>query len=260
MQLAYRTYGEEHGDAGAPLVILHGLLGSGGNWHTLSSSVFSARRTVHALDLRNHGRSPHDEAFDYPVMAGDVVDFLDDAGIRTANLLGHSMGGKVAMRLALDHPERVERLLVADMAPRAYTPRHDALIDALRTVDLAAVSSRQDVDERLKQPIPSYPVRQFLMKNLALDRETKRYYWQVNLPVIDAHYDRLNEAVGSERPYTGPTLFIRGSRSDYVRDGDLPLIRELFPSAQVVTLDAGHWLHAEAPDAFARAVEEFLER
>jgi esterase len=252
MKLHYRLYGE-----GPPLIIVHGLLGSGGNWHSLASGPFAPHFSVYTVDQRNHGRSPHDDRFDYPSMVADLVEFLDDRGIERAHLLGHSMGGKTVMHFALDHPERTDRLIVADLAPRAYEDRHSALLDALGSVDLARVHSRSDADRALAAEVSSPAVRQFLLKNL--DHEDGQYRWQMNLYAIARHYAGLNDPVEEGRTFDGPALFIRGEHSDYLRDNDLPSIRALFPRAELVTLErAGHWLHADAPEAFAGAVLDFL--
>lgn len=254
MHLFYKDYGH-----GTPLVILHGLLGASGNWHTLSRNIFSEQYRVYALDQRNHGRSPHSDRFDYEVMVGDLRQFMDEEGIQSAHLLGHSMGGKTAMHFATQYPGRVKKLIVADIAPREYPGRHDEILDALAAVDPARFEDRNDIDAALAEHIDSKPIRLFLMKNLTLDREAKQYRWQMNLPAIRANYDRINQALPADARFEGPTLFIRGARSDYITDEDRDLIRRHFPKATVVTLkDAGHWLHADQPEAFAETVMVFL--
>ncbi len=252
MRLAYKKYG-----AGRPLVILHGLLGASGNWHTLAGKTFAARFEVYAVDLRNHGRSPHSDVFDYPAMVEDLLEFVDEHGLARVHLLGHSMGGKTAMHFALAHPERVERLVVVDIGPGAYPPRHAEIFEALRALDLGAYAARSDLDAALARRIPSYPIRQFLLKNLAYDGSG--YAWQMNLEGLYRNYARINAAVDDGRTFAGPVLFIRGGASDYVDEADLPAIRALFPQAYLVTIaGAGHWVHAEKPDAFAEAVLAFL--
>lgn len=254
MKLYFRSYG-----SGDPLIVLHGLLGSGGNWHTLSSRWFGQHFTVYAVDQRNHGRSPHSPEFSYELMVADLLEFMDEHGLASAHVLGHSMGGKTAMHFALSHPDRVDRLVVADMAPRAYPPDQDVIFDALRSIDLSTYGSRQEIDRTLGQKIRDTGTRQFLMKNLAHDAGSGVYTWQMNLEGIYNGYDRLNEPVTSDMTFDKPTLFVRGERSNYVRDEDIPAIRWLFPEAEVVTIpDAGHWVHAEAPEAFAGAVLTFL--
>jgi pimeloyl-ACP methyl ester carboxylesterase len=258
MQLYASTYGP---DAGAPpLVILHGLLGSSGNWHTLSRTVFGKRFRVYALDQRNHGRSPHATPHTYPAMAQDVVNFLDRHGLGAAHVLGHSMGGKTAMEVALAHPARVRRLVVADMAPTAYPPQHQPILDALARLDPSAYDRRDAIDAALAEDVPDTVMRQFLLKNLDYDADTGTYAWQMNLPAIRDDYDAVIAATeGQGRTFDGPALFVRGGHSDYVADDDLPAIRARFPQARLATIDgAGHWLHAEAPEAFARTVMDFL--
>ena len=179
--------------------------------------------------------------------------------LASAHLLGHSMGGKTAMHFALTRPEKVDRLIVADMAPRAYEPHHTELLEALGSLDLTSYTSRQETDAALGQRITSYPVRQFLLKNLQYDADAG-YRWQMNLDGIHRNYDQINKGLEGGRPFEKPALFIRGGASDYVTDRDEGDIRKLFPQAEIVTLpEAGHWVHAEAPQAFAEAVLAFLE-
>lgn len=254
MDLFYKQYGEE----GPPLLILHGLLGASGNWHTLSRTTFQDVARVYAVDQRNHGRSPHTDHMDYPTMAADVQAFVDDNGLTGTTLLGHSMGGKTAMQAAFAHPDTVERLIVVDMAPKAYPPRHEGLLAALDRIDPTAFDDREAIDDALAEDVPSRPIRQFLLKNLEYDGE--RYTWGMNLDAIQAHYDHINAALPRDATFSGPTLIVRGGRSDYVADEDLPRMRDQFPDSRVVTIDkAGHWVHADAPSAFADAVMEFLQ-
>ncbi|MDQ7041738.1 MAG: alpha/beta fold hydrolase [Rhodothermus sp.] len=254
-ELAYRSYGVE----GPPLLILHGLLGSSGNWHTLASKAFSPHFRVFTLDLRGHGRSPHARPIDYPTMAADVLAFMEAQGLKQAHVLGHSMGGKVAMELALGAPERVDRLVVVDIAPRAYEPRHRTILEALQAIDPVRYDSRQAIDQALATYIPEAPIRQFLLKNLQFDAATRRYTWQMDLKGLSRYYDRISAAIDNGRQFTRPVLFVKGARSDYITENDLPHIRRLFPHARLVTIPAaGHWVHADAPDAFAREVLAFL--
>ena len=254
MKLHYKKYGSD----GPPLLVLHGLLGSRGNWHTLSRTAFREVATVYALDQRNHGRSPHTDRIDYPTMAADVRSFLSRHALGAAALLGHSMGGKTAMQTALRYPERVDRLIVVDMAPRAYPPQHLDLLEALARIDPANYADREAIDDELAKDVPSWPIRQFLLKNLHYDGD--RYTWQMNLDALRSHYDDLIAAVDAgRRTYEGPTLFVRGGASDYVTDADREDIRTLFPNARIETIDeAGHWVHADAPEALAELVTDFL--
>ena len=254
MQLVYQRYG-----AGPPLLILHGLFGSGDNWRTLSRTVFGERFEVFTVDQRNHGRSPHSDVFDYPAMADDVAAFMDAQGLAAARLLGHSMGGKTAMHVALAHPERVEALVVVDIAPKPYPPRHTAIFEALQGLDLAAYRTRAEIDAALRPSVPADGVRHFLLKNL--QRNSRGGYdWRMNLGGIARNADHLSGPLEADGTYEGPTLFVRGSASDYVADEDRELIVSFFSEAEIVTIDgAGHWVHAEKPRAFAEAVLGFLE-
>lgn len=253
MDLFYNQYG----DSKPPLIILHGLLGAHGNWHTLSRTAFQKVATVYAVDQRNHGRSPHADEIDYPSMAEDLKVFIDRNDLAPASLLGHSMGGKTAMQTALTYPDRVNRIIVVDMAPRAYPPHHEYLLDALDRIDPEDFQGRDAIDEALSDDVPSWSIRQFLLKNLDYDGE--KYTWKMNLEAIRTHYDDLNAAVTADRAFEGPALFVRGGKSDYVKEEDAEEIRQLFPRAEFVTIEgAGHWVHADEPDALAEAVTDFL--
>lgn len=253
MELFYNQYGE----SGPPLIILHGLLGANGNWHTLSRTTFQKIARVYAVDQRNHGRSPHANQIDYPTLAADLRTFIDRHELAPADLLGHSMGGKTVMQAALSYPDRVHRLIVVDMAPRAYPPEHEDLLEALARIDPEAYESRDAIDDALAEDVPSWRIRQFLLKNLDYDGET--YTWKMNLDAIRAHYNDITAAIPADATFEGPTLFIRGGESEYITDTDLEGIRERFPAAELVTIeDAGHWVHADAPEAFAEVVVDFL--
>ena len=254
VELYGRAYGE-----GAPLVILHGLLGSGGNWHTLSRNVFSKQFKVFAVDLRNHGRSPHADRFDYPAMVADLELFIGKHALAPVDLIGHSLGGKVAMYFALENPAQVNRLVVVDIAPKAYKAAHHTYLDALYSVDLTSAGSRSDVEAKLAETISSVPIRQFLMKNLAYDAESESYSWMVNLDVVREQYENINAAIGNTWTFEGPTLFLRGENSDYITDEDMEHILHLFPAARLETIpNAGHWIHADNPEAFSEVVLDFL--
>lgn len=253
MDLFYNQYG----DTGPPLIVLHGLLGAHGNWHTLSRTAFREVAQVYAVDQRNHGRSPHADQIDYPTLADDLRAFIDQHDLAPANLLGHSMGGKTAMRTALSYPDRVDRLIVVDIAPSAYPPHHADLLDALARITPADFDSRDEIDAALAEDIPSTPVRQFLLKNLTYEGDS--YTWRMNLDAIRAHYDDLTAAVTADTTFDGPTLFVRGEDSDYIKDADIEVIRMVFPNAELATVEgAGHWVHVDAPEALATLVTDFL--
>lgn len=249
-----------HGSVGDgdPLVILHGLFGSSKNWQSLARR-FGERYRVISVDQRNHGQSFHADAMNYPAMTGDVVDLLDSLGLTRVNILGHSMGGKVAMMLAASHPQRVDRLVVADIAPVAYDHRHDDLIDPILSIDLQILESREQADQWLASTIKEAPIRAFLLQNLV--RESGTWRWRVNWRVIRRDLDRLTGFDGLADNWTveHPTLFLRGTRSNYVVDAGIDAIRRHFNRARIESLDgAGHWLHSEQPQAFLQRVMAFL--
>jgi pimeloyl-ACP methyl ester carboxylesterase len=254
MNLAFEVVGEGH-----PLVILHGLLGSTDNWRSMSRRL-GAHYKVFAIDLRNHGRSPHSDIFDYDVMTADLREFMEQQALRRIMLLGHSMGGKVAMQFAIDYSEQVDRLVIVDIAPKPYEPSQRYLLKALRSLDLTRYKSFADVDAALAAKVSSESLRQFLLKNLARD-ENGRLRWKIHLAAIDRNYDKLGRGVAPERTFDKPTLFIRGARSNYIEDDDAPLIRQMFPQAEIATLpEAGHWIHVDAPEKFFQTVLNFLSR
>jgi pimeloyl-ACP methyl ester carboxylesterase len=251
MTLNFHEYGSGH-----PLLILHGLFGSLDNWHTLSKA-FGASYRVFAIDQRNHGRSRHSDLFSYEAMSEDLKEFLNDHHLTAAHVLGHSMGGKTAMQFAFSYPERVDKLIVVDIAARAYSPLHDEIFNALLSLDLSRYSSRQEVDVALTTKIPDFTVRQFVMKNLNRD-ESGAFGWKMNLAAIHRNYGEIANAIESNHPFAKPTLFLQSTRSGYIVDSDVPHIRRLFPQSQVVRIEAGHWIHAEAPQEFSRVALNFL--
>ena len=252
MRLHFREYGR-----GAPLVILHGLFGCLDNWQSISRRL-AARFRVFALDQRNHGHSPHSPEMNYDVMAGDLRDFMVARAIAGAHVLGHSMGGKTAMQFALSFPVMTGRLIVVDIAPRAYEPAHGEILEALLSLDPRSFRTRKEAEAALAPTVPGLSERRFLLKNLARD-SAGAFHWKLNLQHILANYPALNAAVRGSIAFPGPTLFVQGERSDYIGDRDLPLIHGLFPRAEVRTLPgAGHWVHTDAPEAFTGLVESFL--
>ncbi len=260
VNLHHRVTGE-----GRPLILLHGLFGSLENLGGVSQRLQDSCQ-VHGLDLRNHGRSPHTETMDYPQMAADVVAYLDAQGLDRVSLLGHSMGGKTAMQVALSYPERVKRVIVADIAPVTYKPRHDAILEGLKALDLGAVSSRKEADEALQAYVEVPEVRMFLLKNLVrVPSEEKPgnqnvFRWRLNLPVIEACYQNLAAAPVAEQPFDGPVLFIKGADSAYIQQKHRNEMDVLFPRARVEEIEGTeHWLHAEKPDEFARLCRAFLQ-
>lgn len=252
MQLHYAAYGD-----GYPLIILHGLFGSLENWQTLSRA-FSGCYRVYALDARNHGQSPHDPEMNYKLMAGDLAEFMSAQGISSAYLLGHSMGGKTAMQFAFNHPEQVDKLVIVDIAPRAYPPQHDAIFHALFSLDPRQFTRRKDLDAALARELPDLALRQFLEKNLT--RNTQGTFdWKLDLDSIYRNYGALGQGLDGARRFEKPALFIRGERSGYIGKQDAEQVRALFPYSRTVTLPGvGHWVHVEARRRFARVVLAFL--
>jgi pimeloyl-ACP methyl ester carboxylesterase len=254
MHLHYNAYGSESLPV---LIILHGLLGSSDNWHSIAQRLSEHFHTF-ALDARNHGRSPHSDHFNYQVMAEDVAEFMTQHRISSASLMGHSMGGKTAALTALLHPELVDKLIVVDIAPRSYKAHHDQVFNVLTSLDLNAFEYRKDIDAALALKIPDAPVRHFLMKNLTRD-ESGGFRWKMNLEVIEKNYVRINEELPRDHQFHGPTLFIRGSKSGYIQMDDLPVISQLFPKAELVTVkNASHWIHVDAPEELTHIMLDFL--
>ncbi|HTL73406.1 MAG TPA: alpha/beta fold hydrolase [bacterium] len=252
MQLHFKQLG--HGE---PLVLLHGLFGSADNWFGVAPKL---AEKFHVLipDLRNHGHSPHHAEMDYPLMAADVEKFFAAQKIESAHVVGHSMGGKVAMQFALDFPARVKKLVVVDMAPRAYKRAHDHIFEALLELDLATFQTRPQIEAALAPKIPSLNLRRFLLKNLGR-MEDGKLVWKMNLRGVAENYSRLGEVLNAGRPFAGPTLFIRGGKSNYLTATDEPEIRRLFPAAQIQVIPAaGHWVHADSPEEFLRLALDFL--
>ncbi len=252
MQLHFNQLG--HGE---PLVLLHGLFGSADNWFGVAPKL---AEKFHVLipDLRNHGNSPHHAEMDYPLMAADVEKFFAAQKIESAHVVGHSMGGKVAMQFALDFPARVKKLIVVDMAPRAYKRAHDHIFEALLAVDLKSFQTRAEIEAALEPKIPSLNLRRFLLKNLGRDEQGK-FFWKMNLRGVAENYSRLGEVLSPQNHFEKPVIFIRGGKSDYIGAADELEVRRLFPAAVIQTIAAAnHWVHADAPEEFVRLVLDFL--
>lgn len=251
----------EYGDASAaPLVLLHGLFGSAANWGTVARALAPRYRVI-VPDLRNHGQSPHHPVHDYPSMVGDLVETLDGLRIDRALLVGHSMGGKVAMHLALQYPARVAGISVVDMAPVAYQHSFDAVLAGFSAVDLAALRDRADADRQMATRIAGKGVRAFLLQNLV--KQPDGWVWRLDLDTLAAAQRAIT---GFPEPppgtrYDGPAAFIHGELSDYVRPSHRPRIRELFPQARLCQVaEAGHWVYADRPQGFSDCLDDFLAR
>lgn len=252
MELYYREFGQ-----GSPVIILHGLFGFSDNWQTIAKGL-AENHLVVTPDLRNHGRSPHVPGHTYHEMAEDMKAFMEAHWMFSAALVGHSMGGKTAMQLALSHPDLVERLVVVDIAPGPAEDNHSYIFDALLGMDLSKMKTRQEAEAYLSERIAEPGTRQFLLKNITRE-DDGTFTWKMNLPVLKRHFDDILAPVEGNEPYDKPTLFVRGSRSGYIKDSDFPLIKSLFPQAELVTVEgAGHWVHADKPAELLAILKKFL--
>ncbi|HBR98051.1 MAG TPA: alpha/beta hydrolase [Gammaproteobacteria bacterium] len=241
---------------GPPLVILHGLFGSWENWGSQAKRL-AEHFTVYLMDARNHGQSPHHEAMDYDHMAADVIATMGEHAVEQAAFIGHSMGGKTAMQVALTSPERVSRLVVVDIAPKAYAPHHEGIFEGLFALNLAQLSRRSDVDTQLKSHVDDPNIRAFLLKNLR--REGTGFGWKMHLEAIHRNYAHIIGGITGDMPYSGPTLFIKGATSDYLQTSDRAGIAALFPQVTAKTIDgAGHWPHSEKGAVFYKIADDFL--
>ncbi|WP_273565894.1 alpha/beta fold hydrolase [Maribacter halichondriae] len=243
---------------GKPLVILHGFLGMSDNWKTLGGRYADTSYEVHLIDQRNHGHSFWSEEFNYDLLSEDLKQYYEHHTLDKAIVLGHSMGGKTAMQFACDYPEKVEKLIVADIAPKYYPPHHQDIVNALNQLDFSTIRSRSDADEALGKNIKDMGTRQFLLKNLYWVEKGKLGF-RFNLEVLSQKMNEIGENIGTTDSYNGPTLFLRGDRSEYVVNADFPEIKRHFPKAEIETIDkAGHWLHAENPEQFFEKTMNFL--
>ena len=243
--------------SGPPLIILHGLFGSAMNWRRIGDALKSHWRVV-MPDLPNHGSSPWTDDMSYPAQAEALKKFIIRHDLANPSIVGHSMGGKVAMALALSGQCLINRLVVVDIAPVSYQHSHFELIQALQTLPLARISTRQDADQLLAPAIPASKLRQFLLQNLIIENRQAR--WRINLPAIEKQMTLLTGFPFKEENFDAPTLFLCGSQSDYVSVVDLPIIKRFFPQAVTQSIDnASHWLHVERPDEVATAIQGFFE-
>lgn len=253
MKLFFRKSGQ-----GSPLIILHGLFGSSDNWFTLAKT-FSQHYTVYLVDQRNHGQSPHSDDMNYQVLAEDLHEFVDEHELKNAHIIGHSMGGKTAMNFAVRYPDRIGKMVVVDIVPKAYPVHHDAILDGLDAIPLQSLSSRAEADQRLSKYVPEAEIRQFLLKNLSRQPDGT-FAWKINLAAIDKNIEALGAGMIYSGKHDGPCLFIRGEMSNYYGTGDEDRIRDIFPNAEILTMNTGHWVQAEQPEEFARVTLAYLAR
>lgn len=244
---------------GKPLLIVHGYLGMSDNWKTLAGQYAQAGFEVHAVDMRNHGKSFHSDVFTYDAMVQDLIDYCDANNLDKVDLIGHSMGGKAAMFLAVQYPERLDRLVVADIGPKYYAPHHQDIMQALNAVDFSVKPDRAAVEETIAEYVPDFGTRQFLMKNVY--RETPdQLAFRFNLPVFNKEIENIGQALTEGSHFDGSTLFLRGDKSRYIKDEDFGLIKSHFPNAEIKDIkNSGHWLHAENPKDFFEETLAFLK-
>lgn len=244
---------------GMPLLIIHGFLGMSDNWKSLGSQYAAQGFEVHILDLRNHGKSFHSDVFNYEVMAQDVLEYCNHHNLAKISIIGHSMGGKVAMLFATNFPERVEKLIVADIGPKYYSPHHQDIFAGLNAVDFSKKPDRNEVEETLFPYIPDFGTRQFIMKNVYWV-EPGQLGFRFNLKVFNDNIDEIGTALPENALFSNPTLFIRGGNSRYILDDDLTQIEKHFPHFELATIpNVGHWLHAENPKLFFEETLAFLK-
>lgn len=247
----------KHTSTQSVLIIIHGLFGNSDNWQTLAKR-YAKDFSVFSVDLRNHGQSAHFDSMTYTEMAADVYAFATNLGITKAHVMGHSMGGKVAMQLANDFPHFIDKLIVCDISAKAYAPHFQNYIAAMQSINFASVTSRKDVDEALKPAVPKLGVRQFLLKNIERTSEGQ-LRWQINLDAIERNYSHLINKIDLTNLVKMKSLFIRGERSNYISVEDIEWLKQHFERASFSTIkNAGHWLHAEQPDAFYESSMKFL--
>ena len=254
MKLHYKTFG-----SGKPIIILHGLFGMLDNWRSIARSLEDQYQCI-LVDLRNHGKSPDDPEMNYKVMANDIAELMATLHLNETHIWGHSMGGKVAMQFALDHSEKVNTLVVIDISPGAYPPHHDEVLAAIESIDTDVLTERSQAEDRFRSYLADDEATiQFLMKNLTRKQEGG-FEWKANMPVLIAEYDQLMNSINSDRSFDKPTLFIRGAKSNSLKDEDMPLIKKLFPRAEIITIpDAGHWVHADQPQALTESILSFMK-
>lgn len=263
-KLNFRKFGE-----GEPLIIMHGLYGSSDNWVSIARELMHDF-SVYVIDLRNHGSSPHLPEHNYQAMTDDLVEFMNDNQIYSSVILGHSMGGKVAMFFTAIHPERVKKLVVVDISPRSYEfekgdrqiTDHKHILEAMASIDISKMASREQADEILAKTISSDRIRHFLLKNLRRNRD-KSFQWKINVDVLNQNLPAVLVGIEDEKDelssFLNPALFIKGGNSDYIQVQDEEMIKDYFYNVQIKTIpDASHWVHAEKTTEFLRIIKEFI--
>jgi len=257
MKLFYRTYGK-----GPAVIILHGLFGISDNWVSFGKKLAEQGYSVYIPDQRNHGQSPHSSVFNYLAMTDDLSEFIEDHQIENPVIIGHSMGGKITARFALENPELLKKVVIVDISLRAYPSRnsHAKIIDGMRRINFDMVNSRTEVDMLLTERIPDFRIRQFILKNLYW-KDKDKLAWRINFEAICENLNELFDGIDTIDRFYKPALFIRGGLSDYILPEDYPTIKYNFPNTEIVTIEnTSHWVHAEAPEKFAELVFDFLKK
>lgn len=243
---------------GKPLLILHGYFGMSDNWKTLGNQ-FSEDYQVHLIDQRNHGRSFHEDEFNYEVLVEDLYAYIQHYQLEQVHIIGHSMGGKTAMLFAVTYPDLVDKLIIVDISPRQYQPHHNAILAGLNSIDFSVENSRGKVDKKLATLIPELGVRQFLLKNVYW-KEKGQLAFRFNLESLTENNIEIGEALPSFTVFEKDTLFLKGENSNYITQDEEPIIEAHFPNSKIVEIkNAGHWLHAENPKQFYDEVSSFLK-
>lgn len=250
MKLFSRKVGE-----GKPLIILHGFLGSSDNLFTVSKYLATQGFSVYILDARNHGQSPSSSDHNYQVMAEDLAEFIDAEALENPIILGHSMGGKTVLQYAQKY-DNYEKLIIVDIAPKFYPTHHEHIMEGLNAIKIDTLKSRKEAEEIFSKYVSDPGERQFILKNIY--RTDDGFAWRINIPVLSKEINKVGEEIKNEREVTKPVLFIKGSESNYIKDGDFELIQETYTNAQLIVIDgANHWVHATKPKEFIEAVTDF---
>ncbi len=254
MQLNFKSFGE-----GFPLIILHGLMGSLDNWQAIAKKM-AEHFKVYIVDQRNHGRSPHSAEISYPLLANDLLEFMNEQGLEKAHLLGHSMGGKTVMQFTLLHPERVAKLVVVDITPAEIEDKHSPVFEALYKIDLNTLTDRRQAEQVLRQQLNGDETTvQFLMKSLTRTEDGAHFTWRFNLDALKSHYPEISAAISASTPFSGKALFVKGGHSGYITAATYEKVLDLFPDNELLEIEgAGHWVHAEKPAEFTEGVLKFL--
>lgn len=253
--LNYKVLGE-----GQPVVVLHGLFGMLDNLQLFAKGLADKEYMVYLVDQRDHGRSPHTDEFSYPVLANDLLHFTESQWLHQTMLIGHSMGGKTTLQFLVDHPGIVTKAVVIDIGIKTYIGGHENIISALESIPLDKITSREEVQNLLMDKIRDLGTVLFLMKNLSRDKDTLTFEWKMNLPLLKKNYHHILSGIHIDGTIDTDILFVRGEKSNYIEDGDLPMIKQKCPNASFVTIpDAGHWVHADNLPALLDEIITFLE-